>query len=374
LIVGIGWEWAYSGASWHRPGRMDTGKHTPHPKAGQGPGGQEPGRPEHDESQDPVHVHSHDDGHATKRGAHHHNHDHGHRHDHAPARHDRAFAIGAGVNLAFALAEVAFGFATNSVALIADAIHNLGDVLGLLLGWIAIWLYRLPPSPRRTYGWGRFSIFAALGNATILLVSVGAIGVEAIHRLQAPAPVASGLVMAVAAFGILVNGGSALLFLRGRHADLNIRAQYLHLVADAAVSAGVVLAALGMRLTGWDWLDPVTSLVIAAVIAHSTWDSLHEASALVMDAVPSGVSRGAVNDWLTSLPGVTEVHDLHIWALSTTETALTVHLVCAGVPEDRRPHDLARELRRRFGIGHATVQIESDADAALCHLRPNDVV
>jgi cobalt-zinc-cadmium efflux system protein len=316
----------------------------------------------------PAHRHAHDHAHA-------HAHDHRHSHHHPlPDRLDRAFAIGAGVNLAFALAEIGFGFAANSVALVADAVHNLGDVLGLLLGWAAVWLHRRPPTARRTYGWGRFSILAALANAAILLVSVGAIGIEALHRLQQPAPVASGIVMLVAAIGIVVNGGSALLFLGGRHGDLNIRAQYLHLAADAAVSLGVVLAALAMRLTGQAWLDPAASLLIALVIAHATWAALREASDLAMDAVPAGVSRAAVHDWLLARPGVTEVHDLHIWALSTTETALTAHLVCGGEPEDRRPHDLAAELRRRFGIGHATVQIESDADAALCRLRPNDVV
>ena len=339
-------EWANWVSSWHRAGTMDTGKpdladHHDHGPTGHGP----------------AHQHAHQ----------------GHHH-HGPSTHDRAFAIGAGVNLAFALAEVGFGFAANSVALVADAIHNLGDVLGLLLGWMAVWLHRRPPTTRRTYGWGRFSILAALANAAILLVSVGAIGIEALHRMHAPAPVASGTVMAVAAIGILVNGGSALLFLRGRHADLNIRAQYLHLAADAAVSLGVVVAALGMRLTGWGWLDPATSLLIAAVIAHSTWAALREAADLVMDVVPPSVSQAAVREWLLALPGVIEVHDLHIWALSTTETALTAHLVYGGEPEDRRPHDLAAELRRRFGIGHATVQIENDADAALCHLRPNDVV
>ena len=333
---------------------MDTGKPDQHARPDRGHGAT-------------GHVgHAHDSGHDGH--AH-----HGHHH-HAPGRHDRAFAIGAGVNLAFALAEIGFGFAANSVALIADAVHNLGDVLGLLLGWMAVWLHRQPPSPRRTYGWGRFSILAALANGAILLVSVGAIGIEALRRMQAPAPVASGTVMLVAALGVLVNGASALLFLRGRHGDLNIRAQYLHLAADAAVSLGVVLAALGMRLTGWSWLDPLTSLVIALVIAQSTWAALGEASDLVMDAVPAGVSQGDVRDWLLALPGVTEVHDLHIWALSTTETALTAHLVYGDEPEDRRPHDLAAELRNRFGIGHATVQIESDSDAALCRLRPNDVV
>jgi cobalt-zinc-cadmium efflux system protein len=344
-------EWAYRLASWHRPRTMDTGN---------------PARPDDRNHAHGAHGHQH--GHSHHRHAH-----HGHNH-HSPGEHDLAFAAGAGINLAFAMGEIWFGFAANSVALIADAVHNLGDVLGLLLGWMAVWLYRRPPTLRRTYGWGRFSILAALGNSAILLISVGAIGIEALHRMHAPAPVASGEVMLVAAIGILVNGGSALLFLRGRHGDLNIRAQYLHLAADAGVSLGVVFAALGMRLTGWGWLDPVTSLAIAVVIAHSTWAALREASDLVMDAVPAGISRGAVHDWLLDLPGVTEVHDLHIWALSTTETALTAHLVYDGGAEDRRPHDLAAELRRRFGIGHATVQIESDADAELCRLRPSDVV
>ncbi len=310
-----------------------------------------------------MHTHDHH---------HHHNHDHGHVH--TPPRHDRAFAIGAGVNLAFVFVEAGFGVAAHSVALIADAVHNLGDVLGLLLGWMAVWLHRRPPTGRRTYGWGRFSILAALANAAILLISVGAISIEALHRMNAPIPVASGIVMVVAAAGILVNGGSALLFLGGRHADLNIRAQYVHLAGDAAVSLGVVLAALAIRLTGASWIDPAMSLAIAVIIVWGTWGALREATDLALDAVPAGVSQAAVLDWLSGLPGVTEVHDLHIWALSTTETALTAHLVYESEQEDRRPHDLASELRRRFGIGHATVQIESGADAALCRLRPNDVV
>lgn len=322
------------------------------------------GKPAQQTGQDHGHDHH----------AHHSHAHHSHHHYHAPEQQDLAFAIGAGVNLVFALAEVGFGFAANSVALIADALHNLGDVLVLLLGWAAVWLHRRPPTLRRTYGWGRFSILAALANSAILLVSVGGIGIEALHRLHAPAAVAAGIVMVVAAVGILVNGGSALLFLRGRHGDLNIRVQYLHLAADAAVSFGVVVTALVMQLTGWAWLDPAASLIIAVVIAHATWATLREASDLAMDAVPASVSRAAVHDWLLDLPGVSEVHDLHIWALSTTETALTAHLVYSGTAGEQRPHDLAAELRRRFGIGHATVQIESDADAELCRLRPHDVI
>jgi cobalt-zinc-cadmium efflux system protein len=287
---------------------------------------------------------------------------------------DRAFAVGAAVNLAFVVGEIGFGVAANSIALIADAAHNLGDVFGLLLAWAAAYLGRRPPTSRRTYGWGRGTILAALANAAVLLIGVGAIGIEALHRLLTPQPVQTGVVMVVAAVGILVNGGSALLFLRDRAHDLNVRAQFTHLAGDAAIAAGVVLAALAIRLTGYWWLDPVASLIVAGLIAAGTWGLLRESLGLALDAVPEQVKHDEVAAFLTGVPGVTEVHDLHIWGLSTTETALTVHLVYAGEAEDRRPHELSAELRRRFGIGHATVQIESDADAALCRLRPNDVV
>ncbi len=287
---------------------------------------------------------------------------------------DRAFAVGAAVNLAFVVGEVGFGVAANSMALIADAAHNFGDVLGLLLAWGAAYLGRRPPTSRRTYGWGRGTILAALANASVLLIGVGAIGIEALHRLSNPQPVQTGLVMIVAAVGILVNGGSALLFLRDREHDLNVRAQFTHLAGDAAIAAGVVLAALAIRLTGLVWLDPAASLIVAALITLGTWGLLRESLGLALDAVPETVKQDEVAAFLASVPGVTEVHDLHIWGLSTTETALTAHLVYAGEAEDRRPHELSAELRHRFGIGHATVQIESDADAALCRLRPNNVV
>ena len=287
---------------------------------------------------------------------------------------ERAFAVGTAVNLAFVVGEVGFGVAANSMALIADAAHNLGDVLGLLLAWGAAYLGRRPPTSRRTYGWGRGTILAALANAAVLLIGVGAIAIEALHRLLTPQPVQTGMVMVVAAVGILVNGGSALLFLRDRAHDLNMRAQFAHLAGDAAISAGVVLAALAIRLTGYWWLDPVASLIVAGLITAGTWGLLRESLGLALDAVPEQVKQDEVAAFLSSVPGVTEVHDLHIWGLSTTETALTVHLVYAGEAEDRRPHELSAELRRRFGIGHATMQIESDADAALCRLRPNDVV
>ena len=278
------------------------------------------------------------------------------------------------MNFGFVLAEAGFGLAANSMALMADAAHNLGDVLALLLAWGAAWLTRRPPTRRRTSGWGRSSILAALINAAVLLISVGAIGVEAIQRLIAPQPVAELTVVLVAAAGIAVNGGSALLFLRDRAEDLNVRAQFLHLAGDALISGGVVLAAIVIHFTGWLWLDALASLGVALVVLFGTWDVMRQSIDMAMDAVPEGVAAEDVAAYLAALPGVREVHDLHIWALSTTEVALTAHLVYANESADRRLHDLSAELRHRFGIGHATLQIESDADAEECRLRPHDVV
>ena len=292
--------------------------------------------------------------------------------------HDRAFAIGVALNSLFVVVEMFYGFTANSVALIADATHNLGDVLGLLLAWGAAVLTRMPPSARRTYGWGRTSILASLANAAILFISIGAIGLEAFYRLVSPEPVGEWTVMLVAGIGILINGATALLFMRGREGDLNLRATYLHMVADTAVSAGVVVSAGLIMLTGWLWLDPLTSLAIVAVIAVGTWGLLREAVSLVLDHVPAGIEEGAVQSYLASLPGISEVHDLHIWGLSTTESALTVHLVHAGQDDTNlpatRPHEVAAELRKRFGIGHATVQMEWGTEAEWCRLRPQDVV
>lgn len=287
---------------------------------------------------------------------------------------DTAFAVGAAVNMAFVVAEAGFGLTANSVALVADAAHNLGDVLALLLAWAAAWLTRRPPTARRTYGWGRSSILAALVNAAVLLIGVGAIGVEAVRRLLEPEPVASGIVMAVAAAGIVVNGGSALLFMRDRDGDLNIRAQFQHLAGDALVSLAVVLAALVIHFTGLSWLDPVASLGVVVVIVAGTWTTLRESLDLSMDAVPARITREEVNDWLAALPGVREVHDLHIWGLSTTETALTAHLVCDSETERCDPHELATALHQQFQIGHTTIQIETETDAAVCRLRPAGVV
>jgi cobalt-zinc-cadmium efflux system protein len=303
-----------------------------------------------------------------------HDHGHGHGHHHLPTTPGSAFAIGAAVNLAFVIVEAGYGVIANSVALVADAAHNLGDVLALLLAWGAVWLTRRPPTARRTYGWGRSSILAALINTAVLLIGVGAIGYEAIRRLLEPEPVASGIVMAVAAAGIVVNGGSALLFMRDRRSDLNVRAQFVHLAGDALVSLAVVAAALAIHLTGWSWLDPAASLIVIVVITVGAWDVLRESLDLSMDAVPSRLNHAEVDAWLGALPGVSEVHDLHIWGLSTTETALTAHLVCTTPPTEHGLHVLANALRDRFGIGHTTIQMETELEAALCRQRPPEIV
>ena len=301
--------------------------------------------------------------------------DHGHHH--APTDFGTAFAVGAVLNIAFVAAQVGWGLAAHSMALLADAVHNAGDVLALLLAWGAAVLARRLPSRRRTYGWGRGSIMAALVNAAILLIGVGAIAVEAARRFAEPAPVATGIVVWVGLAGIAVNGFTAWMFSRGAGAkrDLNIRATFLHMAGDAGVSLGVVLAALLIQATGWLWLDPLTSLLIAAVITLATWGVLREAAHLALDGVPPGIAPHDVEAYLRSLPGVIEVHDLHIWGLSTTETALTAHLVQATAGGGEQMIPLAcRELRARFRIGHATLQLETEALASACRLRPSDVV
>jgi cobalt-zinc-cadmium efflux system protein len=272
------------------------------------------------------------------------------------------------------LAQLGYGLAAHSVALLADAAHNFGDVLGLLLAWGAAWLGRRSPSARRTYGWGRGTILAALVNATVLLIGVGAIAVEAVQHLLAPTQVAGGTVMVVAALGIAINGVTAWLFSRG-HDDLNIRAAFLHMAGDAAVSLGVLVSAGLILATGWLWLDPLASLGIVAVITLGSWSVLRQATNLAMDGVPDGIAHAEVEAFLGTLPGVSEVHDLHIWGLSTTETALTAHLVREDGADDE---DLivrtCQTLRQQFRIGHATLQLESAAIAASCRLRPGDVV
>ena len=292
----------------------------------------------------------------------------GHHHDHGPVSFDSAFAIGIGLNLAFVLVEAGFGLFAHSLALVADAGHNLSDVLGLGLAWGASVLARQRPTERRTYGLRRSSIVAALANAVLLLVAVGAIGWEAVRRFANPEPAAGMMVIGVAAVGIVINTVTALLFLRGREGDANIRGAFLHMAADAAVSLGVVIAGFLILWTGWAWLDPAISLAIAAIILVSTWGLLRESLDLALDAVPKSIDPGAVEQYLAHLPGVVEVHDMHIWGLSTTEAALTAHLVIpAGSDGDALLRTAIAELHDQFGIEHATLQIErGDSDAYPC--------
>ena len=299
-------------------------------------------------------------------------HHHHHGHDHGVPSHDRAFAIGIALNLVYVVVEAAFGLISGSLALLADAGHNLSDVLGLALAWGAAWLSRRQPTARRTYGFRRSSILAALANAMLLLVAVGAIAWEALRRLHAPEPVDTGIVLWVAALGVVVNVGTALLFMRGRDRDLNVRGAFLHMMADAAVTVGVIAAALLIAATGWLWLDPAVSLVIGAVILAGTWGLLRDSVDLALDAVPRGIDPAAVETFLREQPGVAEVHDLHIWAMSTTETALTAHLVRPdAVPDDGFLASLRDALHHRFEIGHATIQV---AAGAPCPQAPAHVV
>jgi cobalt-zinc-cadmium efflux system protein len=315
-----------------------------------------------------AHAHDHDHSHA-----HAHSHAHGHAgHSHAPDHFGFAFAVGAGLNTLFVIAELVFGYTANSLALISDAVHNFSDVISLLLAWCAMWLAGKQPTEQHTYGYRRASILAALFNAGLLLIAVGGIAVEAINRLQQPAAVAGWTVVLVAALGILINGGTALLFMRGRHGDLNIRGAYLHMAADAAVSFGVVVAAFIIMATGWLWVDPVISLCIAAVVLASGWGLAKDSVNLALDGVPKGIELAKVKNYLAQLEGVTELHDLHIWAMSTHETALTAHLVCPGGYNDIFLHRVCEELSHKFDIHHATLQIEASGD--VCKLAPAEVV
>jgi cobalt-zinc-cadmium efflux system protein len=309
---------------------------------------------------------------------HHHGHDHGHDrshgHSHAPADYGRAFAIGIALNLIYVVAQAAYGLAAGSLALLADAGHNLGDVLGLGLSWGAALLARREPSGRYTYGLRSSSILAALSNALILLVVTGGIAWEALRRLGHPVPTEGGIVAVVAAIGIVVNGVTALLFASGRGSDLNLRSAFLHMAADAVVTAGVLVAGIAIALTGMLWLDPAVSLVVSAVIVYSTWDLTRQSLNLALDAVPQGVDAAAVRAHLLAVPGVTALHDLHIWGMSTTETALTCHLVMPqGHPGDDALSHVAHELEERFNIHHTTLQIEL-GDSAECALTSEHVV
>ena len=301
-----------------------------------------------------AHAHSHGE----------HGHAHGHGHSHAPADFGRAFAIGIILNLAFVIVEAAYGFISGSMALLADAGHNLSDVLGLAVAWVGATLAKRPPSPRFTYGLRGSTILAALANALLLMVALGAIGLEAIRRLGDPPPVAGTTVIVVAAIGVVINVATALLFARGRKGDLNIRGAYLHMAADAGVSAGVVVAGLLILWTGAAWIDPVTSLAIAAIIFWNGWGLMKESVAMSLAAVPAGISLDQVDRALRGLPGVAAVHDLHVWPMSTTETVMTAHLVMpGGHPGDAFLTEAQRLMRERFRIGHATLQIETGGAA-----------
>jgi len=311
----------------------------------------------------------------TPTGTAEHHHDHGtHGHSHAPKSFGLAFALGTALNAGFVVVEAVFGFLSNSTALLADAGHNLSDVLGLVIAWTAAVLSRRAPTPRFTYGLGSTSILAALLNSGFLLVGVGAIAWEAIQRFAHPQPVAGGTVIVVAAIGIVVNGATALMFASGRKGDINVRGAFLHMAADAAVSAGVVIAGAVILLTGWLWIDPAVSLAVCVVIMWSTWGLFKDSIRMSLDAVPPGLAIDEVRGFLASRAGVTALHDLHVWPMSTTETALTCHLVIpAGHPGDAFLMQTAHELRDRFGIGHVTLQIETSQTTA-CALAPDNVV
>src|SRR5476649_2611021 len=315
-----------------------------------------------------THTHHHDHDHG-------HDHSHGHSHSHAPKDFNRAFAIGVALNTGFVVIEAAYGFIANSLALLADAGHNLGDVLGLLMAWAAAVLVKRRPTARHTYGLKRSSILASLFNAVLLLVAVGMILWEAVQRLARPEPVAEMTVIWVAAIGIAINTATALMFLRGGKNDINVRGAFLHMAADAAVSLGVVIAAVAVMMTGWLWLDPAVSIAIALVITYGTWSLLSASVNLALDAVPANIDPQKIDAYFAALPGVTEVHDLHIWAMSTTEVALTAHLVRPGAGlDDELLGKVCHDMQEKFGIGHVTVQVEQGDPDHTCRLAPAEVV
>ncbi|NPT46692.1 cation diffusion facilitator family transporter [Paraburkholderia sp. 1N] len=354
-------------------------------------------------SHDPDHAHSHDADHAHSHGAadshsadshsgqgdsdhshgSHAGHSHsksshghaGHSHAHAPvAGHGRAFALAVALNAAIVVVQAVYGVIAHSTALLADAGHNLSDVLGLLLAWGATWLVARRPSARYTFGYGSSSILASLANAALLLFACGVIVAEAVGRLMNPAPVAGLVVFVVATVGVVVNGFSAWLFMRGQKDDLNIRGAFLHMAADAAISAAVAISGLVILYTNWTWLDPVMSLLVVAVVVYGTWGLLRDSVRMALDAVPPGVDLQRIRDYLAGQPGVTDVHDLHVWALSTTGNALSAHLVMpAGHPGDESIDGIVVTLRERFSMHHATLQVDLGTTEHRCAMdHPHD--
>ena len=302
-------------------------------------------KPHHEEE------HHHDEGHEHA--------GHAHGHQHVPVDFSGRFVLGIALNVGFVAAEAVIGLLSHSLSLLADAGHNLSDVLGLVLSWVALVLSRRTPSARHTYGWRRSSILAALLNALLLLVALGAIVWEAIQRIRRPEPIQGWTIALVSLVGIIVNGGTALLFLAGSREDINVRSAFMHMAADAVTSLGVVLAGLIIVFTNWYLLDPIVSLLLAAVVFWGTWNLLHEALEMSLDAVPSNIDPESVRSFLQSWPGVQSVHDLHIWSLSTTEAALTAHLV---MPEHNCDDEvvlaIGKALGEKFTIKHPTFQIE----------------
>jgi cobalt-zinc-cadmium efflux system protein len=296
-----------------------------------------------------------------------------HNHSDVPANYDKAFAIGIGLNVSYVVVEALFGVLAGSLALVADAGHNLTDVLSLLMAWGASRLSRMQPTERYTYGLRSSSILASLINAILLLIAIGAIAWEAIRRFKQPEEIAGGTVMVVAAVGVVINAATALLFVKGRESDLNIKGAFLHMAADAGVSLGVVVAGFAILQTGLYWIDPLTSLVIVAVIAVGTWGLLRDSARLALHAVPPGIDANKVKEYLAELPEVVSVHDLHIWPMSTTETALTAHLEMPnGNRGDKFLHEVCKHLHDQFKIEHCTIQIEQNANA--CSLAPEEKV
>lgn len=324
-------------------------------------------------SKTPNHDHDAHDAQTGHDHGSHAGHSHG-GHGHAPKDFGLAFAVGTALNLSFVIIEATYGFLSNSMALLADAGHNFSDVLGLLIAWGATILAKRKPGGRYSYGLRSSSIVAALLNALFLLVAIAIIAIEAVQRFFEPAAVAGKTVIIVAGIGIIINTVTALMFMRGGKGDINIRGAFLHMAADAAVSAGVVLAGIVILATGWSWIDPVVSLVIVAVIAVGTWGLLRDSVNMSLHAIPSGVDPQAVADYFVALPRVATMHDLHIWAMSTTETALTAHLVVSGdYPGDAFARSIASDLKQKFDIDHATLQIETGSGEE-CALEPDHLV
>ncbi|SAL78222.1 cation diffusion facilitator family transporter [Caballeronia arvi] len=318
---------------------------------------------EHGNRHDHDHAHGGHEGHDHASGGHHHHH-------HAPqAGQGRTFALAVGLNVLIVVVQAVYGFLAHSTALLADAGHNLSDVLGLLLAWGAVWLGTRRPNARYTFGLGSSSILASLANAALLLLACGAIVLESVQRLINPAPVAGLDVFIVATIGMVVNGFSAWLFMRGSKEDLNVRGAFMHMAADAAISAAVAVSGLVILFTGASWLDPLMSLIVVSVIVYGTWGLGRDAMRLAMAAVPPGVDMTRIEGYLTALPGVRDVHDLHVWALSTTENALTVHLVMPqGHPGDEFVQGVVGTLRREYAMHHATVQVEFGEACQACVL------